>query len=138
MKHTYLGSCQCNRIEVKIELTQEIDNYAPRACDCDFCMAHNAQYISDPKGQITISPKDHLVVKKHGSEQAEFHLCSQCNTLVAVTCNFDSGLKGALNSVNLAQYTKAQTSTSVSPKLLSADEKKSRWEHIWTNTKLMS
>ena len=136
MNYQYQGQCKCNKITVKIELSHSIDNYAPRACDCDFCMQLGAQYISDPKGKITFGPESLLIAKKQGSEQAQFHLCQECQTLVAVTCDFPSGRKGALNATTLDANKEAQRSTPVSPKLLSANDKATRWEQIWTDTEI--
>lgn len=136
MNHTYTGHCECQSVQVKIELSHEIENYAPRACDCDYCLNYNAQYISDPKGKITITSKQKLKAHQQGSKQAYFHHCPQCQSLIAVTCECASGLKGALNAVYLDLYEEAQTAAAVSPKLLSAVDKKSRWDQIWTKIEI--
>ncbi len=127
----YSGTCRCEKISVELFLPKPIDTYVSRACDCDFCTERSARYLSDPEGVLEISPKQALLQRRQGSNQAIFWLCDTCQDLIAVSCDFNNETKGALNAKLLESEYQLATPTIVSPKQLSAKEKASRWDTIW-------
>ena len=127
----YKGLCKCGSVTFTLILPNDIGSYTPRACDCDYCTNRNASYLSDPQAELYIQSNKPLKKEAQGSEQANFLSCSNCNTLVGVVCSFDTGLKGAVNATLLTKEYQLQSPVTVSPKLLSPDEKLERWEGIW-------
>lgn len=131
MRYQYQGNCSCGVTRFVLHLPQPIDEYNPRACDCSYCTARGVRYLSDPMGTLTLAPQRSLKREQQGSNQAVFLLCPGCDALVAVTHYFSSGLKGGLNVSLLKDDHALRDVVSVSPKLLSAGEKRERWEKLW-------
>ncbi len=127
----YSSSCSCGKIQVKLSLPKSLSQYTPRACDCDFCTARNASYLSDPEGRLQITETEELDQLMQGSEQAIFWQCKSCHDLIGVTHEFENGLQGAVNANLFAESYKLQNSVPVSPKTLSPEEKRERWREGW-------
>ena len=127
----YVSTCGCGAVHVDLAVSRPLDTFQPRACDCDFCTARNAAYLSDPNGSLQVSPKSALKQFKHGSEQARFWVCSSCHELVAVTCEFATGLRGAVNARIFEQHYKLKAAEVASPKHLSDSDKRDRWRSFW-------
>lgn len=108
-----------------------IEQYQPRACDCDFCRSNQVLYLSDNNGTVSVDGKNSLISIKQGSKQAEFLCCFKCKEVMLVTYLFCSGLRGAINARLLDDFDKLKEQIIVSPKKLSANEKVSRWESAW-------
>ena len=132
----YSSTCSCGMVEIEISLPRSLEEYEPRACDCDFCIARGASYISDPDGRLIIRHADKLERLKQGSEQASFWQCSSCKDLIAVTCEFETQTKGAINASVFEKQHKLKPPISVSPKLLVPEEKLNRWSAIWLKVEL--
>lgn len=132
MTQTFNGSCQCGQTTFVLSLPHPLKCYAPRACDCDFCVPRNINWLSDPNGALTISPQANLEFAQHGSNQAQFWACSNCKTVVAVTHHSDDNrLIGAVNASRLQEGQQCKSPQKVSPKKLSGDRKAERWSKIW-------
>ena len=125
------GSCHCGKIKVILSLPADLNTYRPRACDCDFCKRRNISYLSDPEGSLKIKSDAKLLTHRHGSNQASFLTCNQCNDMVAVVCEIHNQLRGAVNATLLNDRARLKPSQIVSPKSLSADEKIERWHKLW-------
>ncbi len=125
------GSCQCGNVSLALNLPNEISRYTPRTCDCDYCTKRQAFYLSTPKGTLVIQSKKPLKKEKQGSQQATFLLCDNCNTLVAVTYDFGSAIKGAVNAAQLTEKHQLLKAVPASPKHLSPEEKLARWHALW-------
>lgn len=127
----YVGSCSCGAVKVRIELPEAIENYSPRACDCDFCTSRNIQYLSHPDGALFIETSTPLEVQKQGSNQADFLTCRNCNDVSAVSIGIEGNRIGALNSTILDDYLRLKKAEVASPKLLTAHNKVQRWKSLW-------
>ena len=136
MRHESTGKCRCGKITFSLDLPKALENYSPRKCDCDFCMKRDSSYLSHPDGVLHIESLAPLTINKHGSEQASFLSCSNCNSLVSVVYQYPSGLKGAVNATLLSESERLKDSLVVSPKLLDPKEKLSRWESVWLNVRV--
>lgn len=131
MSYQYEGSCPCNETKVLIELSSSINNYIPRACDCDFCTIRGIAFLSDPVGKAEIHAQLQLDKLKQGSNQAQFLCCTKCDSIVAVGYLFNSEFKGAVNATLLNDKDRLQQAVAASPKLLNPDEKVERWQKLW-------
>jgi hypothetical protein len=133
MRNKQIGSCFCNNISFVMELTQPLNQYNPRECDCDFCQKHGSAAISDKDGTLDITIKDLQLLSKfrQGSNLAEFLICKICGVFVAV-CYDDYGkIYGAINSRTVTNKKEFGSNTLVSPEKLSNDEKIQRWKMLW-------
>jgi len=139
------GGCHCGNLRIAARLTREPADYAPRACDCDFCLKHGAAYVSDPQGWVAIRVADeaHCLRYRQGSGSAEFLVCGRCGVLVAVLhgrgrrasgkTDEDIGnrLHATLNVRALIVPTAFAPEKTVSPQRLAAADKVRRWQEIW-------
>lgn len=130
--HQYAGKCDCGEVTFTINLPQTIDLFSPRQCDCDFCMARNIAYLSHPKGYLVIETTGRLASQQQGSKQAGFLTCPQCESVIAASLNLENGLIGALNANLLSDSSLLPPATIVSPKLLDAQNKRDRWQQVWS------
>jgi len=130
--HEVGGGCHCGNIRLELALSQAPLNYAPRACDCDFCRKHAAAYVSDPAGALTIHIRDAKLTSRYqqGSTQAEFLLCCRCGVLTAVLYEGAGRRYAAVNAraVDDAAFGPEQA---VSPKILAPEAKSERWRAVW-------
>ena len=95
------GGCNCGNIEIDWQPSQA--PCAPRACQCDYCISKNASYVSEPNSELSAkinSSELHRVVQ-HGTNTADFHECSACNTLVFVSSKIGNETYGVINSICL-------------------------------------
>jgi hypothetical protein len=127
------GGCYCGNVQLEIELTREPGSYHPRACDCNFCSKHGAAYLSDPQGALTILVGDtsNTGYCRQGSSLAECLFCKNCGVLVGVVYRSDERVYGAVNVKAVEAPTNFAAEQPVSPKLLSGEEKITRWQDIW-------
>ena len=127
------ASCYCGNITAEVVLSKPLSEFLPRACDCDFCTKHGAAYLSDPEGCLTIriSRSEDAIAYNQGSGIADFWICGKCGILVAVTYSHQPVSIGTLNANTLANRSTLKPAQIVSPKLLSSDDKKSRWQQVW-------
>jgi hypothetical protein len=131
--HEASGGCYCGNIRVTAAFTHELPAYRPRACDCDFCRKHGAAYVSDPQGSLRIRIRHEAEVSRfrQGSNSAEMLVCRTCGVMVGALYRESNRLFGALNAKVLNSLPSFGSELTVSPKLLSADEKAGRWRDIW-------
>jgi len=130
---TLTGGCHCGRVTLRFGTTKRPEEFNPRACDCSFCLKHGASYVSDPNGRLSIEVKgsDTLGEYRQGSGSARLLLCRHCGVLVAALYDGGGVSYGTVNSRCL-EGTAFGAPQTVSPKSLSAEEKKQRWMKLWT------
>jgi hypothetical protein len=130
---TVSGGCHCGNISLELELTRAPDSYSPRACDCDFCRKHSAQYVSDPQGSLVIRLKREADCGRYrqGSGLAECLLCRNCGVLIGAIYQNDTGLYATINVKTIDARVTFGAEQSVSPKQLSESEKVKRWQDLW-------
>ena len=58
------------------ETARTTGEFAPRACDCEFCSRHRAAWVSDSQGALRIEVHYGADLQRYrqGSKQAEFRL----------------------------------------------------------------
>ena len=69
---------------------------------------------------------------QQGSDQATFWQCKNCLQVVAVSHVKDGVMRGALSKALFEDDFELQTSITVSPKKLSAEQKSERWPTLWS------
>ena len=95
------GSCHCRNISFTLTWAPEPSEIPARACTCSFCTKHGGVWTSCPTGSLKVTVRDPSLVSKYafGTKTAEFHICSRCGIVPAVTCRIDGRLY-AVVSVN--------------------------------------
>lgn len=131
MVHEYHGKCLCGSVTIILRLPLPLDNYVPRACDCDFCTSLGLTYLSDPSGTLELLSAALLIRSTQGSGQAIFLSCTKCRVIVAVVYIFEAGIKGNVNAALIDERKRLQEPVTVSPKLLEPAEKVERWDKLW-------
>ena len=74
---------------------------------------------------------DGVSTKKNGDQLANFYYCKGCSILLAVGCNINGQLRGAVNSNLLQDVNQLGKPVQIQPRLLSANEKLERWNKLW-------
>jgi hypothetical protein len=135
---TLTGSCHCQRLTLAFDSSIDSAATAPRACDCSFCQAHGAAWLSDPEGELVITASDAEALGRYrqGSESAEFLFCRHCGVLLAVVSATDEGMRGAVNARCLADAGEFASTQTVSPHQLPAEERRARWRKLWTPVRI--
>jgi len=130
---TMNGGCYCGNITVQITTDTSASDMVPRACDCDFCTSHGTEWVStsDAVLEIEIQNEAALSLYSQGSDSARFWICQRCGVVTAGTCDIDGKRKGAVNRRVLTNKNDFPAAEIASPKTLSAEEKKERWEKVW-------
>jgi hypothetical protein len=126
----YKGSCSCNRWQVEIEIKKPLEAFNPRVCDCNYCQKNPSEIISDPNMIIEFFGGETSTIQ-NGDQLANFYYCNFCSDFLAVGCNLNGQLRGAVNSSLLHSSSKLGKSIEIQPRLLSSDEKIDRWGKLW-------
>jgi len=128
------GGCHCGKVKIEFRATIGPAALTPRTCDCSFCLKHNASYISDPNGSLSIEAKGSNTITEYhqGSQSARFLICRYCGVLVAVVFDDDAGCHGAVNSRCIEGEVVFGAPQVVSPQKLGGEEKRRRWAQLWT------
>lgn len=128
------GRCRCGNVRCEVRLPRPSPEYAPRACDCEFCRKRGVAYLSDPQGSLSFhvrTPEALRRVRQDGTRGlAEFLICAECDELMGVIYREGNELWGAVNAAVLEERNFAD-SVAVSPRLLSDAEKIARWKQAW-------
>ncbi len=129
-EHVYTGRCHCGDATLAFKTSVAARDLRPRACDCSFCNKHGAAYVSDPRGSLAIGSEGEIVEYRQGSGSARFLLCARCGVLLAALYDDGERTYGAVNAgcVEGVAFGEKQT---VSPRELSAQEKRDRWKQVW-------
>ncbi len=126
----YKGSCNCNQWQVEVEVTKPLGDFNPRSCDCDYCKNSPSVIISEPNMRIDLAGGE-ITINRNGDQLANFYYCDSCNDLLAVGCDLNSQLRGAVNANLLRDANQLGKTIEIQPRLLSADEKIDRWGRLW-------
>ena len=130
---TLQGGCHCGAIALAFSTALVLADTAPRACDCGFCRAHGAAWVSDAGAHLIIHAHrtDRLQRYRQGSLAAQFLLCSECGVLVAVVFEEDDRTYAAVNAGCLDVRDAFGPAVPASPQQLAPEEKLARWRQLW-------
>ena len=132
------GGCHCGAVRWTFESRLPLSQFAPRACDCDFCTRHHAAWVSDAGGSLQLRDAEGKMRRyRQGSGQAEFLFCGHCGVLVGVVC-IDAGgaLRGAVNRNGFDERQHLGDDVAASPQRLAPAAKLARWSQLWTPTRI--
>ena len=128
---TIRGSCSCNNFQLTWHVTDL--SLVPRVCQCDYCAAKQAAYVSKSgsRFEVLIHDEDLHATVQHGSDQAIFHECSNCDEVLCVTALVGGELYGVLNANHLVNRLGFATPVKMDFAGKSAQEKRDRWRQNW-------
>ena len=72
-----------------------------------------------------------ITINKNGDQLANFYYCDHCGDLLAVGCNLNGQLRGAVNPNLLRNANQLGKPIKIQPQLLNASEKLDRWGKLW-------
>ncbi len=138
MKYHHKGRCRCGLVSFEFQSPKDLPDQSPRQCDCDYCASHGKPILlSDPEGQLVVTSSQVVTRETQGSGQAEMLFCPECGNMLGASLQDDSQTIGVVNGALLDEVKRLPMPQIVSPKKLSAEEKRIRWRSIWTPTKIV-
>ena len=125
------GSCSCRNIEVRWQITDL--SLVPRACQCSYCTSKETAYVSKSRSKFEAIIHDDACYGKvqHGSKNATFHECMNCDVVVFVTAVIDGEVYGALNAKCLINKMGFSTPVLTDFSRESGTQKQERWRRNW-------
>ena len=81
----YRGRCHCGAIGFELRTARTPDQWAVRACQCNFCRAHGARTTSDAEASVRFIIPDESRLNRYrfASKSADFYVCRDCGAYVA-------------------------------------------------------
>ena len=138
MTYHHKGRCSCGQVSLEFHSSKDLPDQSPRQCDCDYCASHGKPiFLSDPAGQLVVTSGQSVKKEIQGSGQAQMLFCPSCGNMLGASLENDSQTVGVVNGALLDEVKRLPASQIVSPKKLSAEEKRTRWLSIWTPTKII-
>ncbi len=125
------GRCPCGNLSVH---WQTVDySVVPRACQCGYCRAHDAAWVSKPGTRVRLRARDgnEYRVVHQGSGTASFHECARCGAVLAVTVVAGGDAYAALNARHLRNPRGFAHPVAVDYSGQDAAEKLARWCANW-------
>jgi hypothetical protein len=98
------GHCNCGNLSFIFEASAGLEALGIRACQCNFCRAHNARATSDPNGAIHFSVREPELLARYrmGHGITDFLICARCGIYVAAVMDDASA---QLMTVNANAFT---------------------------------
>lgn len=97
------GRCHCGAIRYEYSTSLAPDSWSVRACQCEFCRAHDALSTSDPNGALRFETRDSAQLQRYrfGLKTADFLLCRNCGVYVGAVIESGRGHFGIINTHSL-------------------------------------
>lgn len=138
MTYQHNGRCSCGQVSLEFHSSRDLPDQSPRICDCDYCASHGKPILlSDPAGQLVVTSSQAVAKETQGSGQAQMLFCPGCGNMLGASLENDSQIIGVVNGALLDEANRLPACQIVSPKKLSAEEKRTRWLSIWTPTEII-
>ena len=102
----YKGSCHCGDIGFSYRTSIDPHQWSIRACQCSFCLAHDALSTSDPDGEVDFTATSPASLQKYrfGLGTADFLLCKRCGVYIGAAIKSDFGTFGIINTHALNEF----------------------------------
>ncbi len=103
-EQVFEGKCYCGAIGFRYATNVGPGEWSIRACQCRFCLAHDALSTSDPAGSIAFvsTNPERLQRYRFGLKTADFLLCTNCGVYIGAVIETDTGRFGIVNTHALA------------------------------------
>lgn len=95
----FSGACHCRAIGFRYSTSINPEDWSIRACQCQFCRAHDALSTSDPDGklQFVANEPSRLHRYRFSLQTADFMLCSNCGVYIGAVIESDGHRFGIIN-----------------------------------------
>lgn len=99
-EQVYKGGCFCGAIGFRYTTRVTPDSWSIRACQCRFCVMHDALSTSDPHGSLEFSANEaqHLQRFRFALRTADFLVCRNCGVYVGAAIETPKGSYGIINT----------------------------------------
>ena len=115
-----------------VNTAKPLSEFNPRVCDCEYCQSYPSWLMSDVGMVIELlGERSALTMNQNGDRLASFYHCKSCGQLLAVGCFLDGVQRGAVNGALLHDKNELGPRVSIQPRLLSAEQKLTRWQTLW-------
>ena len=103
-EQVFEGKCYCGGIGFRYATNVAPGEWSIRACQCRFCLAHDALSTSDPAGSVAFvsTNPERLQRYRFGLKTADFLLCTNCGVYIGAVIETDTGRFGIVNTHALA------------------------------------
>ena len=130
---TLQGGCHCGAIALAFSTALVSADTVPRACDCSFCRAQGAAWVSDANAQLIIHAHrpERLRRYRQGSLAPPAPPPPECGVLVAVVFEDGERTYAAVNAGCLDVRDAFGPAVPASPQQLAPEEKLARWRQLW-------
>ena len=93
------GGCHCENIRFVLAWEPDPVEIVARACTCGFCVKHGNVWTSKPDARLELEIRNPTFVAQYefGTKTAQFHICTQCGVVPAVTCSIGGKLYAVVN-----------------------------------------
>ncbi len=100
----YEGKCHCGAIGFHYATNVMPAEWSIRACQCRFCLAHDALSTSDRTGSIAFVSTDSGRLQRYrfGLKTADFLLCTNCGVYIGAVIEIDTDRFGIVNTHAMA------------------------------------
>ena len=131
--HQHAGACECGAVQFVYRCGQSLAEITARACQCIYCLPHQASYVSDPQAQLHITLKDkrYLYAHRFGTGTADFMHCVICNSQVFVRSEIDGHLFALVSARALLEFDQLQEFSAVDFDSETLEERLSRRSEPW-------
>ena len=138
MTYHHKGRCSCGQVSLEFHSYKDLSDQSPRQCDCDYCASHGKPILlSDPAGKLVFTSRQPAKKETQGSAQAQMLFCPSCGNMLGASLENEGQTIGVVNGALLDGVKQLPATQIVSPKKLSAEEKRTRWLSIWTPTEII-
>ncbi len=98
------GACHCRNVTLELAWERAPTAIPARACTCSFCQLHGGVWTADRDASLRIAVEDAARVSRYafGTRTADFHVCTRCGVVPAVTSLIDDRLYAVVNVRALA------------------------------------
>ena len=133
MSKTYSGNCHCGAVRLTLHFDKNAGDITPKACDCDFCYKHGAQYVSDPKGRVEVQCADYELLTSYGSpgKLTRYLFCNRCGNLIGSEFSADGYHFMIVNGRMLNEFDHFPEPDNVHADTRALSEQIVHWQQHW-------
>jgi hypothetical protein len=93
------GRCHCGNVSYTLNWPDDATSIPARACDCDFCTKHGAQWTAHPKAELSVHLEDPVLISRYrfATKTADFFVCVRCGVAPFVACEIEESSYAVVN-----------------------------------------
>ena len=93
------GRCHCGNVELHWQLVDH--SLVPRCCQCDYCSTRALAWVSKSGTRLRATVHRSALYRTvtHGTQTAQFHECTYCDTTVLASSEVDGDDYAVVNAL---------------------------------------